>query len=105
MEDDVKKLRRMFSASGIKKGDLVVTGEIYRVLGPFKPSRSGYRDFKGSRTEFRAVRVWPECEVCAPHGVECLHRCIKYAGGGQQGIVKLRMKEKRNVRCTSSRRG
>ncbi len=87
---DVMKLLRKFVRGRLPKaGDLVLTGEIHRVV----KQTQGNPGEKGKFVE--VVTVWPPvCGPCNDAGRECIHsRIMNVSGGGQQGILVMKDEE------------
>lgn len=83
MKKDVQNLLAHFNTRprNLKKGDLLITAEVHRVIAP---------SFCGRRDEIEVSTVWPaHCAVCK--NCECIHlRVMAVRGGGQQaGMVFL----------------
>jgi len=74
------KVRVNSSPQSLKKGDLVITFEIHKVVKKFNGDEPN---------EFSVVGVLPGCTVlnCKKHG--CGHEYIMKTGIGQRGITKL----------------
>ena len=64
----------------LKKGDLVITFEIHKVIGKFDGDE---------KNEFSVVDVLPCCSVLNCIKTGCGHEGIKSTGFGQQGITKI----------------
>lgn len=89
MKNDAKKLRSLFTNRGFKVGDLVLTGEIHRVV-----AIGGKYEMPGSIV---VVDVVPECHTCRKwlrkmkKRGECSHqRVMKIRSWGQHAAMKLR---------------
>ena len=64
----------------IKKGDLVITGEIHRVV----------KVFNTEEKSFSVVTIKPKCDVCFKHKHKCNHQRVMSLGYGQQSFLKIR---------------
>lgn len=74
------KIRFNSKPSTLRKGDLVITFEIHKVVGKF----DGHEE-----NEFRVIGVLPCCTVLNCRKTGCGHECIMSTGFGQHGITKI----------------
>jgi len=66
----------------LKPGDLVMTCQLMRVV----------KIVDSDSYPLRCVDVRPQCGVCKKK--TCAHECCKYAGYGQQGVLKVLRRSK-----------
>lgn len=81
MKTDVKKFLKQFTFTGIREGDLLLVGEVVRVVST--------KD--NGRWEIEAANVERDCEECRKLNLpECIHTRTMRIGFGQQGVMKLK---------------
>lgn len=89
LKKDLKAFLRNFQlAPKLKKGDLLLVGEVMRVIST--DYGKGHWQMKRRKT-VEVATVFPICEVCRR---ECTHRHIMDidSSGGQQVVMKLKVK-------------
>ena len=80
----VLKVRFNSQPSTFRKGDLVITFEIHKVVGKFEPSHS-----HPSKNQFSVAGVLPICSIGECNRTGCEHKNIMETGEVQQGITKI----------------
>lgn len=81
----LRKFLSQFKTNLFKKGDLVLTAEVHRVVDPEWGTLNGNR-YSG---KISVVTVYPRCEACHAARVPCDHQRIMEidAPGGQQAVM------------------